>query len=1173
MSERKWTDAQLSAITSKEKNMILSAAAGSGKTATLTERIIRLLKDPESGADLSRMLIVTFTVAAAGELKTRISDALSEAIAKDPKSPHLTRQLASLEGARISTIDSFFKSELRPYFSALGLPPDFGILDVAEAEVLKKEAMEETVSSFFDSGEDSVGVIELFDCLSTARSEKDLTESLLKTVVDLGAYDIDSDKLRLMADELEGSSDDFFATRYSDSLKDLLTRTGHHYRTRFSILSSSLSDDPNTEKYVEEAQRLAELSKSLSTLEGGTFNEAYRCFSDIEFPRLSPIKRGESSEAYEIFKNVRSSFKDEVYSLKNDFFTNICSYPEAMKKTAAHIRALSTVYDRFLSLYGEKKRERGGCDFEDLSRFARRIFVNEDGTPTKAAIETGEKFDYIFIDEYQDTNAIQDSVFAAVSGKAGRFMVGDIKQSIYGFRGSCPELFRSLRDRYSEGYGGSAVFMSENFRSDTCVIDLSNIVSQYIFQTGATPFDKCDKLVASKSGADTGNTCEIIMVERENELGQPDDSLPTEEECVANRISELLSAGQLSDGSPVRPKDIAILLRSGTHADDYVRALANLGIPANNRANEDFFDHGEVLLMLCLLNTADNPLRDIYLAGAMKSPLFGFTLSDLVNIRKTTSVPLWYSLCDYCERGEDSNLRKKCISFRQTVDRWRQMASELYCDEMLRLIVSDTSLRSYGGDDERKNKDIIRSLKALSDSAAQVAKRGGTIHDLIGYLNSVIEKKEKAVSLADPDSVTILTIHRSKGLEYPICFLAECSKQFNMRDTTEKLLIERSGLVGMKLYDKSSVVRCDNPIRRAVALTIEKNSIDEEARVLYVALTRARERLIVSCKVKSFEKKMESNAELTFFSTDSHEVMSFNTYGDWILTALARFGYGTCYTYKKGTDIKGMPLCTWNSTFENGEELSAFFKKALDFSYDKEYLWNIPAKLSVSVLKPDILGSEDEREYFDAPVSIKMAKEAPLPAFLSGKSKDDAAARGTATHIFMQFTSFEELHKRGEEAEMARLVEKRFISQENADLVRIDEIALFKKSDLFKELLCAKEIMRERRFNTLLPAEDFTTDEALREKLHRDGTVITVQGVVDCIYTDSEGKTHLVDYKTDRLTKAELENKALAYKKLRDRHTRQLLIYKKVCEQMLGRPLDSVSIYSLQLGESVEIEN
>jgi len=1170
VSERNWTSAQLFAITAREKNMILSAAAGSGKTATLTERIIRLIKDPENGADISRMLVVTFTVAAAGELKTRIADALNRAIADDPGNMHLTRQLAALEGARISTIDSFFKSELAPHFSALGLPPDFGILDTAEAEVLRREAMEETVVSFFENGQCDSSAGELFACLSTARNETDLTEALLKTASDLRSYDITPESLRMRAESLEMGADDFFKTPYADTLKDAMRKMSAHYSVRFDMLAGELEGDRDTKKYVPEARSLSTLSRDISDLCEKTCKDACSFFSGITFGRLSPIKRGKTSEAYDRFKVIRAEFKDEINALSEGFFKDPDSYSGAMKKTGANICALSRVYERFLSVFAAKKRERGGCDFSDLAEFARRIFTNPDGTPTAAARETGKKFDYIFIDEYQDTNSVQDAVFNAVSESAGRFMVGDVKQSIYGFRGSCPQLFCDYREKYEKGDDGCAVFMSENFRSDRCVIDLSNTVSRYIFKTGKTPFEPCDELVASKPTADSEGACEIILVERETEDG---DDAPSEAQCVASRISELLSGERLSDGTAVRPKDIAILLRSGAAAEEYVRALSDLGIPVTNSASEEFFDNGEVLLVLCLLNTADNPLRDIYLAGAMKSPLFGFTLSDLVCIRKSTRVPLWYSLCEYCEGGEDEALRARCIEFKRTVDRWRALSCELYCDEMLRLIISDTSLYTYGGDGVRKNSDIVRSLKLLTDHAATVAKRGGMLCELISHLNSLIEKKEKPISSADPNSVTILTIHRSKGLEWPVCFLCETSKRFNTRDSSEKLLIDRSGLVAMKLYDKDGIVRCDNPLRRALAMRINDASSDEEARVLYVAMTRARERLIVSCKVKSSAgERLQEAAENAEFPLDSYEVMTCNTYGDWIINALARYGDGSFYIYKKGTDIKGGTRVTASDVREENKELLEIFEKALDFSYDKEYLWNIPAKLSVSVLKPDLLGGDEEREYFDAPATVKMPKEAPVPAFLSETKDANGAQKGTATHIFMQFCSYEGLRKNGPRAELERLVEKRFISRENADLVRLDEIELFVKSELFSELEGAQQIMRERRFNTLLPAADFTADGTLREKLLKDGTAITVQGVVDCIFITREGKAVLVDYKTDRLTPGELADEALAREKLLSRHSRQLELYRAVCERMLGRPFDRVCIYSLPLGRTVEVK-
>ena len=1172
MSERKWTAAQTAAIESREKNLILSAAAGSGKTATLTERIIRLLKDPESGAELSRMLIVTFTTAAAGELKARIADALSKAIAKDPKNASLTRQLASLERAHISTIDSFFKSELQPHFSAIGLPPDFSILDEAEGSVLKKEAMQDTISAHL-SGSGNISAEEfsaLADCISTARNESDLCESLLKICDDLLSYDISPERLLSNADDLERSND-FLKTEYSSSVKEYMKILSERYSAVFSILAEELSEDEDTEKYVPEARSLSVLATELKDLCNGTYKNASDYLSRIEFSRLSPIKKGKSSDPYSDFKEARTNFKDEINDLRTDYFAHSEeSLKTAILETAQRIRSLAYVSSYFTDTYAKAKRDRGAADFSDLALFARKIFVTPEGEPTNAALETGRKFDYIFIDEYQDTNPVQDSIFSAISKIAGRFMVGDVKQSIYGFRGSCPQLFTAYREKYSASDEGSAIFMSENFRSDRSVIDFSNTVSRYIFSAGKTPFEPCDELVCSKAGGENAHPCEVILVEKEGD--NEDDIMPSEAECVAARISELLSGETLSNGSPVTPSDIAILLRSGTNAEEFVKALKERRIPVNNSASEDFFAYGEVLLVLCLLNTADNPLRDIYLAGSMKSPFFGFTLSDLITVRQSTSVPLWYSLSDYCEKGTDRALLEKCLSFKSVVDRWRAAAKELYADEVLRLIVSDTDLRHYGKEGSRTNADIMRSLKILSDHAAAVAKRGGTLHDLIVHLNSVIEKKDKTAAAGDPDSVTVLTVHRSKGLEYPVCFLCEASKAFNTRDTSEKLLIDRDGNTAMKLYDSTGLIRCDNPLRRALALKIKNEGTDEEARILYVAMTRARERLIVSCKVKKAEEKLAASSKKAQFPQSAHEILSTQTYGDWIIDALQRDCRGDSFVYKKGTNIKGANILDLSKTGNNDEYLSSFFEKSLDFSYSKEYLWNIPAKLSVSVLKPDILGGEEEGAYFDRPAVINMPKEAPIPTFLSEEKEADGAKKGSATHIFMQFCNFENLHKNGVDPELSRLIENKFISAEDAQLVRKDEIEMFANSALFARLLNARTVLRERRFNTLLPACDFTEDPILKEKLREDDVKITVQGVVDCIFTDSEGKSVLLDYKTDRLTKEELENEEKAREKLLSRHARQLKIYKTVCEQMMGQPFSEVCIYSLPLAKTIEVK-
>jgi len=1176
MSERRWTASQLEAINYKGKNLIISAAAGSGKTATLTERIIRLLKDPESGADIRRMLIVTFTTAAAGELKSRIADALNRAIADDPKNSFLTRQLSSLEGAHISTIDSFFKSEIKPYFSLLNISHDFSILDEAEAEILRREAVSETVQGFFEGKYDEVSKEEFFDladCLSNARNENDLKEALLSIAQEIISHGIELSEIE---DRAEGllAAHDFFETEYSGPLCEYVWEMGRYYLEHFSFIAERLSENPDTAKYAEGAKALAEWTRGFVKIfiNPGTssYYTAKEYIESFEMGRLASLKSELQTDDYITYKALRSEFSEKIKTIRADCFScDTSAMDVAMEKTGTLTKTLVRVCSVYFENYTQLKREKGALDFSDLSTLAYRLFVVNETLPTQAAIEVSKKYDYIFIDEYQDTNRIQDSIFTVLARPSKRFMVGDEKQSIYGFRGSCPEYFASYRDIYSrDSEDSAAIFMQENFRSDKCVIDFSNAVSQYIFKHTDTTFEDTDRLVCSKVGGDSQNICEVILCKTQDSEGEP---LPSEAEYTAARISEILANDKLNDGSKVRPGDIAILLRSGTKADDYVRALAKLGIPANNSATEDFFSYGEVLLVLCLLNVADNPLRDIYLAGAMKSPLFGFTLNDLVNMRESTQVPLWYSLVSYSEGGQDAALREKCKAFKNTVDKWRDYARELYCDEVMRLIVSDTSLRTYGGDGVRTNKDVARSLKILSEHAARVAGQGGSLHDLILHLNSVIEKKDSSKTFADPDSVTILTIHRSKGLEYPICFLCDTQKRFNESDAKEKFLMDRQGRVAMKLYDSKGLVRCDTPLRASLVYGIKYTNINEEARVLYVAMTRARERLIVTCRHKDPMKRLAEGSKKSELFQNSYSLLSTPSYLDWIVDSLQAECEGKCFVYKNAEDIVPCSFADNGDKDKKSDDLSAFFEKALDFSYNKEYLWNIPAKLTVSVLKPDILGrDEEESSYIDAPYTVYMPESAPVPAFLSSKKKDGAAL-GTATHLFMQFCDYKNLFEAGVEAEICRLVSKRFISREDADLVRLSEIELFRKSGMMKRILSCEGIMRERRFNTLLPAADFTTDKELKAKLLADGTCLTVQGVVDCIFTDSEGRCVLLDYKTDRLTKEELENEDLARKKLLSRHSRQLLLYKEICERMLGKTIDEVYIYSLPLGKEISV--
>ncbi len=1181
MAERTWTASQQAAIDFCGDNLILSAAAGSGKTATLTQRIIRLLTDPREEASLSRMLIVTFTNAAAGELRSRIADALTAALAKDPGSRRLLRELTILPGAKITTIHSFFLSSLQPYYAQLGLPPDFSILEEAQAVVLQKEIMQETVDTFFDSPRradaDEAEFEALADCFSGGRDETSLDETLLSLRSGIVSEGYCAADLYRWAEETRAGAGDFLTSVFGVPIRRQMERAGEHFRRVFDQLSVELSACADTEKYSALSLESARLAGELTDLAEHSYNAVRAWLEGFAQPRLSPLKAEKQTEEYVRLKEVRQEFGDAVKSLRRSFFLpETEEMARLMEQNAAIVRAAARVLSEFEKRYTEKKQELGRIDFADLEVYANRIFCTDTGAPTSAAIETGRQFDYIFIDEYQDTNRIQDQVFSAVSAGSRRFMVGDVKQSIYGFRGACPGVFTHYRTRYEAGDGGQAIFMQENFRSAGAVIDFANLISRYIFAAGDTPFDQNDALVCTKPGA--SSPVEICLVPApEEEEGVPANG---EAEYVAARIQTLLRGETLADGSPVRPGDIAILLRSGRQAAVYADALARRGIAVANSAADPFFACSEVILMLCLLNTADNPLRDIYLAGAMKSPLFGFSLDDLVNIRGTEKGPLWYSVQRTAACA--TPLGSRCGTFVKQVEDWRTRARYMRADEILQTIVRDTGFLYYRGDDKRSNTQIRRSLKLLTSHAVGCGRQGGGLHDFIRLLNGLMEQKDSGGQLPAEDAVTITTIHRSKGLEYPICFLSDTARKFNVRGLSDRVLFCPETGPCVKLYDPGGLVRCDTPLRCSAAKYLQERMIQEEMRVLYVALTRPRERLYITCMAADPEQVLEQARIRAAQPADAYELLSCNCLGQWIIDGGARHMDAGCFRFvigkNAGASVDAVRTKEERTTSSAGEMQmwKETFTRRFSYAYPLEHLANIPAKLTVSALQPDILNQpEPEGISIDPEPPVRQEPDAaiPMPNFLLRDGKPTGAQAGIATHLYMQFCDYGRLRETGAAAELALLQKRAFLTKEQAELVRLEEITAFTRAPIFERMVRAREMYREFRFNAVLPAARFTTDPVLREKLALSGTDITVQGVVDCMFIDEKGRAVLLDYKTDRLTAAEKKDPTLAADKLLARHMRQINLYRELCAHMLGRPFDEVYLYSLALGDCISVPN
>ncbi|MBE6563073.1 MAG: hypothetical protein E7660_04990 [Ruminococcaceae bacterium] len=1236
-STQRWTGAQNAAIEFSGKGLLLSAGAGSGKTATLTEKVCRMVCDEDFGTPISRMIIVTFTRAAAGELRERIANKLSKRIAEAP-SPFLVKQLIDLESAEISTIHSFFMRAVKPHFSLLGLPPNFKIADESAIRVLKQRIMADTVDFFFDSRDEEF--VALADTLGSSRSEDCINEKLLEIADKMAAKGLGSDTMAKWAKDLETDGDkDFFASPHGKLLYTDTLEFAEHYLTVYGYYEEKFSAEPDTAKgYGATLDSDFSFIRTLRRLlKEGAYEDVRTHLSDYTAERLSRVKNPTSVSLN--FKEMRDDFKKQLGKISEKYVSDEASISEVQKKSGMLCRAASKILAEYFASFENEKRERGIVDYGDLEIYADKIFCAPDGTPTEAALEFSKRFDCIFIDEYQDTNRIQDRVFAALSSGMKRFMVGDVKQSIYAFRGSEPSVFTAYREiwpslspeveEFSEDTEAT-LFMNENFRSDSTITDFVNLVSSYMFIGSSTPFEEGDKLKFSRirNSEDYRETkTEVCLVEKpskkddasDEEEPSPETECP-EAEYVADRISAMINGETLGSGELIRPSHVTVLLRSTTNAHKFVNALKKRGIPVKDTATSEFFEQSEVLLVLCILNAIDNPLRDVYLAGAMKSPVFGFSMTDMVKLiefrNKNTAAPLWYCIEEYLEKGSDRDLLERCARFCDFISKFRLKAPGMSASRLLSELYDSLSLYSMTDGNnavETVSRRIRTNLTRLYEYARQFDDGAyGGLHGFILYLCELMEGTVTAEDTGnDGDAVTVMNIHKSKGLQFPVCFLCECAKKFNTKDTAADVLFDPEIGLAMKLQDPSGLVKCETPLRGALAEKIKSDNVYEEMRVLYVAMTRAEERLIVTMSFTDCEKQIEKAIEKGRFPS-VYGKKKATSYADFILPAVMSAEADENYFVMKTVTAdcseadKIIENGISSDTEKNCTELSEILSERLSFRYKKSHLSKIPAKVTVSKLRPSLLDEEEPLYDIDSfiftndtaekendtwtyaimgnleesdenvsaispTVTEKLSAGTPCPAFLSGRKKAAATDIGTATHVFLQFADFEALRTKGAEAELERLREKRFITDDMASLVDLGQINAFLDSSLFEELEKSSDLLREFRFNVALPASDFTKNDELSALLERDGINLTVQGVVDLVFVSEKGEIILVDYKTDRLTAEEINDKALAEEKLRERHTAQLTYYKLALEKMYGRPVSKVAVYSLPLGDTVDI--
>ena len=1183
-NERKWTEAQRSAIDVRGKTLLVSAAAGSGKTAVLTERIVKTITDKENPVGINELLIVTFTTAAAAEMRERIGAAIKRESANHPDNDHLSRQVFLLPSARIKTIDSFCNELLRSSTDKVGITPSYRIGDTAELELLGREVILGLISAILDGdGEQRICSSDfelLTDCILPTKSIDLLADVFLKIYRDFSSTELGMGTLYKLSevyftDGYRAPESTPFGGHLMTEAKELFA---HFIRELGALVDELSCGSPEEAEYASAVRGCRDCLMAAERIEG--YFDLGEMLPALKLKLPTKKRNVDLTELQEYARAVKDELNEAIKKLIPYFDFSEDDWEHYFLGIRPPMRALCDFMARFDELFMAEKRARGVFGYNDIERFVYQCLW-DGNEPSDVARAIREELFAVYIDEYQDVNSLQNRIFTAISREDNRFMVGDIKQSIYSFRAAEPDIFARMKASlpvYKPGLSecAASIFMSSNFRSDEGIINFANGVFDKIFTHvgDSIGYRDEDKLIFGKGDIDGmplgKHTPRITVLSSDTDGDDEEKSaiLPNE---IAGRIRELLDGGVLADGSPVRPKDIAIILRDMKgRAGEYSRAVSALGIPVRVADEKSFFLNREVLLVLCLLNSIDNPRRDVYFAGLLRSPIFDFSADELYYVSRMGGDCLYTSLVSYV--GENPSFEKGHRVL-MLIDRYRLLAEGERADTIIRMLYRElglVALAAHGG-----GKDNLTVLYNYAREHENASYKG--LHSFISFINSVIREGSEFSTVkegSDRDEVSIISVHSSKGLEYPIVFYTDTNKRIQKSSSLDPSRINYVTDFGVSfcLRTPSGLGVVESPCDLALQRFKARRRFEEEMRVLYVCLTRARERLYVFGAVKGDPGEHVDKIAARSECISAYSLRKMQSYLDIILATRppahidisAPAEAGVCPTEDCEDTAR-----TEQSDSSFSDEVYRLMLDRIGYAYPNDELTRLPEKLSVSRLYPGVLDGADEGA---ADLSLPTASLEPrgyVPSFVSGIDRDESKKRGIATHLFMQFCDVERVIEGGAHRELERLFADGFISADDKARVRTGEIEKFAASELIRAMAGARRVYRELRFNVKLPAAKFTTDPALRASLGE--RLILVQGVIDCVIEDKDGELRLVDYKTDRLTEAELCDESLAEERLRAAHSEQLYYYSLAVSEMFGKRPRSAEVYSLPLGRTVAI--
>ena len=1137
----KLTPEQQAAVDSRNENLLLAAAAGSGKTRTLVERVINLLED--NACQVDEMLIVTFTNAAAQEMRSRIQNALMKRLEDEfdsQRQVQLERQIILLGGAQISTFHSFCQSVLRRNFARIDLDPKFRNADDNELSLLKNEVIEEIFEENYSSGAEAFkNFTDEFG--GTVNGD----ETLHAMIIDLHDFSLSMPNPDAWLDTLAAPYE------ISDDQKLSDTPWFKFLKPQIDDALKKISDDCDEAQTLADANNItvnvladdAEQIHALKNLRGDwKWNDLYEKISAINFKRYNAGKGDLDVKAK--IKALRDGYKAKLINLREKYFlADENKMLSDLSELAAPIRELVRVTKTFAEKFSAAKRERGIIDFNDMEHLTLDIF---NAAPDVAAAYR-RKFKFIMVDEYQDTNGVQEAIIKKISRDDNLFCVGDVKQSIYRFRLVDSANFR---DKMTDATYRS-INLSQNFRSREKIINAVNEIFKRLMNSRVTEIDYNDK-AELRYGADFA-TGENYLDERPEFFyilpdKQIDDSKSIEIEMrfIAGKIRELIASKKLvRDGDTYRPiefRDIVILHRSPkTTSFEILETLKKFGVPAYVPDEEKFFQANEIQIVIDLLKLLDNSRQDIPLAAVMLSPIGGFDAEELADIRIATPDEDFYTAVS---RGGD-----KCKNFLEKINRWREISRQLSVPELLSNLYRETGYYDSVGVDER-GETRQANLRILIDRAADF--ETNNLRGLSGFVEFIKKISElnrdltTAATLGESDNVVrVVTIHKSKGLEYPVVFVAGIGKQFNNDDYTKgKIFMHRDMGIGVHRTPRKTQLKVKTLATAAVAKKIRDESLAEELRILYVALTRAQEKLFLT----GVTSKTALKETLQVDRPTDYDILNAGKFMDWLLP------------------IKDALSSVMESRRVDIDEVLEILPQAIDVGtrekisqppekFPTSAIVNIPAKLSVTELKRR--AEEEDLPPLSAAVDNAESKSAEKfiyrrPNFLQTK-KLSGAEFGTLMHRVMQNLNIDgDLSPQGIAAQVEDLARRQIIEPEHVKKIRADKIAAFFACEIGQRLVAAQKFYRELPFSRLIDAERF---------FHVDEKIF-IQGIIDLLFQDSDGKWILLDYKTDR----NIENIAEKYRV-------QIELYTQAVESLLKISVAEKYLYLLTADKLVRINS